>query len=241
MTDEARARDFETLDGAALEAFAAEHAVTPPPALRARVFDAVAREQRTHRAQRRLRRWRAAATGLAAAAALFAAVAVREHTQSRENAALVAALEHSGSEFLSKLAAQEREIVSRGQALRVHAEVIQILSSPRVRSVRLDATAGHAGAARVLFDPDTGAIALVGAGLPPPEPGKAYELWALRGDAPPERSGEFAIDAERRNFALRLSGVSAPHQVTGFAITLESTPGAARPGGPIVLTGAVGG
>jgi len=32
----------------------------------------------------------------------------------------------------------------------------------------------------VLFDPDSGAIALVGAGLPPPEPGNAYELSALR-------------------------------------------------------------
>ena len=241
MTDESRALELDTLDGPALEAFAAAHAVTPPPGLRARVLDAVAREERERRSRRGLRRWRAAAGGLAAAAALFAALAVREHGVAREGAAQLEALHGSGSEFLAKLAEQEREIVARGQALRIHAEVIQILSSPRARSVRLDATPGQTGAARVLFDPDSGAIALVGAGLPPAEPGKAYELWALRGDGPPQRSGEFAIDEERRNFAIRLEQVRDPQQVTGFAITLESRPGAAQPGGPILLTGSVEG
>ena len=241
MSDEPRAPELETLDGAALEAFAAAHAVAPPPALRARVLDAVARDARSRRARRGLRRWRAAAGGLAAAAALFAALAAREAALGRESAAQLEALRGSGSEFLSRLEAQEREIVARGQALRIHAEVIQILSSPHVQSIRLEATPGQSGAARVLFDPDSGAIALVGAGLPPAEPGKAYELWALRGSDPPVRSGEFAIDSEMRNFALRLNEVSDPQQVTGFAITLESTPGAASPGGPIVLTGAVEG
>ncbi len=241
MANEPRAFELEMLDGAALEAFASEHAVAPPPALRARVLDAVARDERSRRMLRGLRRWRAAATGLAAAAALFAALAAREATLGRESAAQLEAMRGSGSEFLRKLEAQEREIVARGQALRIHAEVIQILSSPRVRSVQLEATPGQTGAARVLFDPDSGAIALVGAGLPPAEPGKAYELWALRGANPPERSGEFAIDSERRNFAIRLNEVSDPHEVTGFAITLESTPGATRPGGPILLTGSVDG
>lgn len=241
MSDEPRGLELETLDGAELEAFAAANAVAPPAGLRARVLDLVERDERSRRAQRGLRRWRTAAGGLAAAAALFAALFAREATLVRENAAQLEVLRGSGSEFLSRLEAQEREIVARGQALRIHAEVIQILSSPRVRSVRLDATPGQTGAARVLFDPDSGAIALVGAGLPPAEPGKAYELWALRGNSPPERSGEFAIDSEMRNFAIRLNQVSAPNEVTGFAITLESTPGAAHPGGPILLTGSVEG
>jgi hypothetical protein len=241
MSDEALARALDAQDGAQLEAFAAAHAVPPPPALRARVLDAVAREERERRAQRGLRRWRVTAGSLAAAAALFAALFAREVALGRESAAQLEAMRDSGSEFLAKLAEQEGEIVARGQALRIHAEVIQILSSPRVRSVRLEATPGQTGAARVLFDPDSGAIALVGAGLPPAEPGKAYELWALRGSGPPERSGEFAIDDERRNFAIRLNQVSEPQQVTGFAITLESSPGAAHPGGPILLTGSVEG
>jgi hypothetical protein len=239
MTDDARAR-VEALDDAALEAFAAAHAVAPPLELRARVLAAVEREVRAQRAARGVRRWRAAAAGLAAAACVLGALLAREVSVGRENAALVSALRRGGAEFLAELQARESEIVSRGQALQVHAEVIRILSSPHLRSAVLDPTAGHSGTARVLLDPDSGALAVVGAGLPPPEPGKAYQLWAIRGDAPPERAGDFAIAPDRKNFAIRLREVRAPLEVTSFAITLESAAGVASPSGPIVFAGALG-
>ncbi len=239
MPEDPRLEDEEReMDDEGLEELAQALATPPPPELRARVLNAVQERGQLDRVRRRLARWRVGGLAAAAAACVMALLYAQQVRIAQQNADTISAMLDSTSGVVAHMAAQRREISERGDALLVHAEIIRILSSPNLRTAPLDPMAGHTGSARVLLDPISGAVALVGAGLPPAKPGEVYELWALRGDAP-ERAGEFETDPSRKNFALRLRHVRAPSEVTAFAVSLESERGLAAPQGPIVLRGSV--
>jgi len=72
---------------------------------------------------------------------------------------------------------------------------------------------------------------LLAANLPPAPEGKAYELWALGGDAP-RPAGLFKADADGRA-AHKVEVAGQPPR--GFAVTLEPATGVPAPTGPIVL------
>jgi len=219
----------------ALEALALASAETPPPELRDRVLQAVAQAEGMLRLRRSRRRWRvgaaAALSGLAAAGAVLGMVWSGElRLRSRPEAG-------PDVRLMRTVRAQERELHARGDALSVHAEVVRIMSSPGLVTAVLDPESGHTGSARVLLDPDTGAVALVGRGLPPPDAGQAYVLWALRQDRSTELAGVFSGD--RRSFALRLREVKNAQDVVGFQVSLEDAADASGGGGAVVLRGAV--
>ena len=226
------------LDDEGLEELAQALATPPPPELRARVLAAVQERGQLDRVTRRLRRWRVGGLAAAAAACVMALLYAQQVRVAQQHANTISAMLDGASGVIAHIEAQRREIAERGDALLVHAEVIRIISSPNLKTAPLDPMAGHTGSARVLLDPISGAVALVGVGLPPAKPGEVYELWALRGDAP-ERAGEFETDPSRQNFALRLRHVRAPSEVTAFAVSLESKRGLAAPQGPIVLMGSI--
>ncbi len=217
------------MDDEGLEELAQALATPPPPELRARVLAAVQESGQLDRVARRLRRWRVGGLAAAAAACVMALLYAQQVRVAQQNANTISAMLDGASGVIAHIEAQR-------EALLVHAEVIRIISSPNLKTAPLDPMAGHTGSARVLLDPISGAVAMVGAGLPPAQSGEVYELWALRGDAL-ERAGEFATDPARRNFALRLRHVRAPSEVTGFAVSLESKRGLTTPQGPIVLMG----
>jgi anti-sigma-K factor RskA len=231
--------DDRALDDAALEALAASVAAPPPPELRARVLGAVAREAALARG---MRRWRRAGAAALAAAAALAGVLVWDARQDRRRSeatlASLAELEERRAGLAERIEAQQRELLVLSESLATQAELMQILATPRLVTASLAPQAGRAGSARVLVDPASGEAALVVAGLAPLAAGQVYELWALRGPAPPEPAGLFAAPAAAAT--VRLPRVPDAAAVTAFAVSIEPEGGSPRPTGPIVLVGEVG-
>jgi anti-sigma-K factor RskA len=237
------------LDDAALEALAESLASSPPPELRQAVLAAVSRAPQLGEGEislrRSLRRWRAfGAVGLAAAvllAVLYASELGELRVSRSEIDSLVTAqseLERSRDGMLASLDAQQREYEVLEEALSAQQEVVRILASPRLMTASLARKRGSTGMARVLFDPITGSVAVVGSGLEPPQAGRVYAIWAIHGDGTPQPAGVLAPSGGR-SFAARVREVSEPRDIAEFAISIEVEGETARPTGPIILAGSV--
>lgn len=248
--------DERELDDLALEALAEAYATTPPADLRRRVLA----EARTsapastgHAARRALGRWRAVGALAATLALVLGGLLVRTRqelaaTDARRvaelaaldarRAAEVAALERSNGELTARLDQQERRLVGLRTALEAQAQVLRVLGGPRTVTAALAPQEGRTGTGQVHVDPDTGEGAVVLAGVPALDPGRVYELWALRGDAPPEPAG-LLEPAEGDVLVARVPTLARPGEVTAFAVSIEPTGGSKSPTGPIVLVGAV--
>ena len=115
-----------------------------------------------------------------------------------------------------------------------------MIGAPRTLSASLAPKEGVAGSARVLVDAASGESVIVVSGLAPAPEGKTYELWALRGDRPPEPAGLFAVGTEG-SIARRSARLERPGEVTAFAVSIEPAAGSPAPTGPIVLVGTIAG
>jgi len=231
--------DDRALDDLALEALATSVAEPPPPELRARVLGAVEREAALGRGMRRWRR--AGAAAMAAAAALAGVLAWDARVDQKRSDATLAALaelEERRAGLAERIEAQQREILVLSESLATQAELMRIFATPRLVTASLAPQAGHAGSARVVVDPASGEAALVVAGLAKLAAGQVYELWALRGPAPPEPAGLFAAPATAAS--VRVPRVPDATAVTAFAVSIEPEGGSPQPTGPIVLVGSVG-
>lgn len=225
------------VDDLALETLARAYASAPPPELRDRVLARVREEQR-EATERSLSRWRqVSVASMAAAATLAGFVLLGGGASSNLEADLLGALQQRG-ELQTRIDQQETDLRLLEDALKVHSEVVRILTSPDFRTASLRSRDGGEGTARVLMDPTSGAVAVLGKGLPPPKTGRVYELWAIRNDGKTERAGTLEPRGER-SFAVRLREVAQPGQVREFAISVEPQGGAEKPSGPMVLVGSV--
>lgn len=230
--------DELALDDAALEALAVALETEPPVELRSRVLLEVRRVAAMEQMERRLRRWRISG-GLAVAAALALAVlSASQVRQSGDKLADLRSLEVERETLAKRLEAQGRELSYLEDALAVQSEVVRIVSAPHLITASLRPQDGGSGSARVVLDPDSGRVAVLGAGLPPPQAGRVYELWAIGNDGIAEAAGPLT-PTEDDAFTVRARQVPRPGDVRRFTISLEEAPGAARPTGPVVLTGAV--
>jgi len=219
----------QALDDLALEAMAEAYATPPSTGLRARLLAAA----RSEGSSRRATRWRmggAVAAGAAlAAAGLFAA---------SQRATELAALKQANTALSERLAEQERTLVGLRVALESQAQVLRVLGGPHTITAALAPKGDVAARGRVVVDPTSGESALLVADLPPAAVGKTYELWAIRGDRPPEPAGLFAVGTERA-LATRMAHVEHPGEVTAFAVSIEPAAGSTSPTGPIILVGTV--
>jgi anti-sigma-K factor RskA len=230
MADQERENVAE-FDDEALETLATACSTEPPAELRARVLAAVSREAQPADYRSRAELWRLLAFGATAAAATLALFVLGRGAPSADGSAVLV------RELEGRLEQQDTDLRLLEDALQVHGEVVRILTAPTFHSAPLRSTDGSGGTARVLLDPATGAVALLGKGLPPPRAGRVYELWAIHGDGTPERAGTLSPPGERA-FAVGLK-VSDPSAVQRFAVSIEPEPGAEAPSSPFVLAGPV--
>jgi len=151
----------------------------------------------------------------------------------------LAALSNDFATLEGQLAAERRRLVSLQAAVDTQARFLRVLDGVQLRSASLAPTEGQPGRARVLLDAESGEAAIVLAGVPVLEPGKTYELWAIRGTKAPEPAGLLAV-ADATGAALHVAPIKAPAEVTAFAISIEPAGGSPSPTGPVVLVGGVG-
>lgn len=226
--------DERPLDDLALEALAEAYATAPSAGLRGRMLATA----RAEAAERRLARWRLAGSA-AASVALIAGglLAGSQHLVGQRNAELTA-LAQSNGELSRRLEEQGRTLVGLRVALESQAQVLQVLGGPRTITATLAPKGDVKATGRVVVDATSGDAALVVADLDPASAGKTYELWAIRGDRPPEPAGLFAVGTERWA-AARVTRIERPGEVSAFAVSIEPVGGSSSPTGPIVLVGAV--
>ena len=183
-------------------------------------------------------RWRLVGSA-AASVALIAGglLAGSQHMIGQRNAELTA-LVQSNSELARRLEEQGRTLVGLRVALESQAQVLQVLSGPRTITAALAPKGDVKATGRVVVDATSGEAALVVAELDPAAAGKTYELWAIRGDQPPEPAGLIAIGTTPAT-AARVERIAAPANVAAFAVSIEPAAGSQSPTGPIVLVGKV--
>ena len=224
--------DDPRLDDAALEALAEAHATPPPDRLRARVL-AEARRDAAARTTPALACWRLVGSAAAAVALVLGGLLARETRLAATRAGEVVQL-------VARLDEQGRAVATLRESLAAQTEVLRVVGAPRTLSASLAPKEGVAGSGRVLVDAGSGESVIVVSGLAPAPEGRTYELWALRGDRPPEPAGLFAVGPEG-SLARRSARVERPGEVTAFAVSIEPAAGSPAPTGPIVLVGTVAG
>jgi anti-sigma-K factor RskA len=232
--------DDAALDRAALEALAVAHATPPPPALRERLLRAARKPEPAGPSRRSLVVWRMVGTLAAGIAIALGVQLVRVTRLAETRGVQLAALARARDELQARIDEQGRTLVRMQESLASQATVLQVLSAPQTITAALSATESGTGTARVLADATTGEAAIVVSGLPPAPPGKIYELWAIRGDVPPEPAGLFAVESTAATIA-RVARVPRVAEVNAFAVSIEPTTGSKSPTGPIVLAGQVTG
>jgi anti-sigma-K factor RskA len=230
--------DEHELDDVALEALAEAYAEPAPQQLRVRLLGAVAREREHAGAARRIRRARVVGALAASLAIVCAGVLARELQLGRARSGELATLTERNNELAARIDEQSRTLASLRESLDTQAQILRLVGGPRVRSASLAPRDGGGATGRVLVDATSGETAVVVSGLPPPTEGKAYELWAIRGNRPPEAAGLLTVSAQR-GAATSVPNIEAPNEVTAFAISIEPHGGSTSPTGPIVLVGTV--
>jgi len=233
--------------GAALAALATPLPV--PGALRARVLGSLASgsvsappatERRAPLRREGLRTLARAAASLAAAAAL-AVVGVRgfeafERELGLRHDAEVAlelerALRHDGEIALARAEAEREAALGERERL---VALIETVGAPAARAVALAGAENIPSArGRAFVEPVGHRIVLLVYDLPPPPPGRTYQLWTIEGGKPAS-AGVFATsDAGQARHAI-----ATPEQLGDtlfLAVTVEPAGGVPQPTGPIVM------
>jgi len=231
--------DDPRLDDAALEALAEAHATPPPDRLRARVL-AEARRDAAARTTPALACWRLVGSAAAAVALVLGGLLAHEARLAATRGEEIVQLAERGRELAARLDEQGWTLAGLRESLAAQTEVLRVIGAPRTLSASLAPKEGVAGSGRVLVDAVSGESVVVVSGLAAAPEGKIYELWALRGDRPPEPAGLFAVGPEG-SLARRAARVERPAEVTAFAVSIEPAAGSQAPTGPIVLVGTVAG
>jgi anti-sigma-K factor RskA len=229
------------LDDIALEALAEAHRAAPPARLRRRLVDAVHAETDAPRARRSLAVWRMVGAVAATVALVTTGLWFQERRRGDAQAIALAKTERTRDMLTARLDEQSKTLLGLREAVEAQAQMLRVLSGPRTLTASLAPKEGFKGSGRVLVDADTGEAHVVLAGLPPPGAGRIYELWAIRGDQPPEPAGLVSLEAGPAT-AKRVDRIPTPTEVAAFAISIEPEGGSTKesgPRGPIVLVGKV--
>jgi anti-sigma-K factor RskA len=192
----------------------------PPDSVRERLFDRVRRDSPFRNFWKETSSRPSRVLMALAAAATLAAVGLGLHARTLERRA-------------------ETDRVSR-EALKRDlgslTETLEAFTAPATRAMSLSGQGDAQGAAAKAFlDPENRRLFLYVYNLPPPPPGRTYQLWLIVGGAPVSM-GTFGVEPDGRG---RLDTASIPRfegEVT-VAVTVEPSGGVSQPTGPMVLVG----
>ncbi len=232
--------DDRALDDLTLETLAEAYAATPPAALRRRVIATARAEVATAATRRSRTRWLAVGALAATVALALGGLLARERGLRHRELDELASLGRANAELTARLDTQDRTLASLRESLDAQARALRIMGGPRTLSASLGAKEGFSGSGRVQVDAATGEGAVVLADVQALDPNKVYELWALRGDAPPEPAGLLAVSG-RAVYLTQVAKLERPTEITAFAVSIEPAGGSKSPTGPIVLVGTVQG
>ena len=232
--------DDRELDDLALETLAEAYAATPPSTLRRRVLETARAEVVTAATRRSRTRWLAVGAIAATVALALGGLLARERSLRAREIDEIASLGRANAELTARLDTQDRTLASLRESLDAQARALRIMGGPRTLSASLGPKEGFAGSGRVQVDAATGEGAVVVADVQALDPNKVYELWALRGDSPPEPAGLLQVGG-RSVYLTQVAKLERPTEITAFAVSIEPAGGSKSPTGPIVLVGAVQG
>lgn len=216
-----------------LDDYGALHAVQPPPALKAKVMDALRREgenatvikgDRIHPAatgtviqSRRLWKWLPAA----AAVLLIASLAL--------NSIYIGKYYRYRHQY-EQLILRQQELLTQNQAMQTRIvqveQGMQVLMNPAMKPVVMQGVKDHpAMTATVYWDPQSRHTYLAASNLPVPPAGMVYQLWAIV-DGKPTDMGLYDPSRDKGPLAMKNA---VPGTVQAFAITLEKQGGSPVP------------
>jgi hypothetical protein len=111
-----------------------------------------------------------------------------------------------------------------------------MMVSPGVRFLKVRAAGKGAGAGHAIVADGRGVV-FFASELPPPRPGKTYQLWLIRSRAPAIVSGGTFTPDARRSALVQFDDAALASGVTAVAVTDEPMGGSAKPTGQKLLIG----
>jgi anti-sigma-K factor RskA len=166
-----------------------------------------------------------------AAAAAAAGVLALAGTRAYDTLERERGLRHEAELALARADAERAAAVGERERL---VALVETVGAPAARAVALAGAEGvPAARGRAFVEPVGQRIVLLVYDLPPPPPGRTYQLWTIEGGKPAS-AGTFATsDAGRARHAI------ATHERLGdalfLAVTVEPAGGVPQPTGPIVM------
>jgi len=138
---------------------------------------------------------------------------------------------------LGRVQAQNSELLRQ---LADYQEALRLVGSPDLLALEIEGTeAAPQARGTFIAESDTRSGMLLLAGLPPLEPGMAYQAWLIR-DGTPYPAGLFLVSAEGTG-TLSLEAPDVLGLYDTVAVSLEPAAGSLLPTGAIVLLGAISG
>ena len=212
-------------------------AKTPPPALRSRVLEAIAKEPQDRPApvpiaparQPRRIQWALASLGVAAALLLAVGLLAFRSEQSRRQLAA----------DVSQLQERNAELVERVQRYNGQADLaLSILTAADMREIPLTGQQNAANtAARAYWSPERGLL-VVADRLPAAPPGRIYQVWVIENKVPISAG---LLDNESPGRGMLI--VTPPRPGAGGMVTVavsdEPPGGREAPSGSIHLLGSI--
>ena len=205
----------------------------PSPLVKARLLARVRKESGPGASRAAI--WpRAAAAGIAAA---LVAAALTGVVVGRRSDARLGDLRDQIARQRERLARQEAEMGALRDQLQKTRDTIRLVSAPGVMVVNLQGQGTASGSvARVFWDRSAASWQLYAANLPPPTPGKTYQLWLITGKSKIS-AGLFDPAAGTASGSVVVPAGEGP--VLAAAVTDEPIGGSPQPTGTILLLGKV--
>ena len=217
-------RELEQLRGDAALLALNSTGPRPPERAKARLMDAIAREPRAKKQERRISWWGVLGWAATAAMAIFAATLWQQNLQLKKDAA------EADNAFEQRIAQLEKDAAM--------GRVLQAPDAERYSVMPASWKTPPPPSGKAVYSREHGLV-FIASNMDPLPAQKAYELWLIPRDGkPPIPAGMFKPD-ERGNVAM-MHAMSAGVEAKAFAVTIEPEQGSATPTMPIVLLGAGG-